>query len=130
MRDRFHNFPTARDTGTGFALAVNTSAGSVSGDTVPEFLLNIIRLIDKKGAMGKLEIPFCTSGTNYLVARAPEHPTGKKFGSIVRYEMRSSGETIYINTNHPRFFAIRQGARLLEAAGFRLIEVKEAKAGG
>jgi len=110
-------FPTARDTGSGFPLAVTTVAGTVAGRTVPEFLINILWLIDKNERLGKLEIPFPTSGANYLLACSPEHKTGRPFSAFLRYESGRSKATIYVNTNHPRFFGLRQGVRLLDAAG-------------
>ncbi len=119
MRKALHGFPTAKD--EGFALALNSSAGAVSGATVRVFLLNVVRLIDSEGVLENLAIPFCTSGSNYLVSRSPKQPTGEKFVNYFVYKVESSGDTLYVNINHPRFFALRQGARLLEAAGFKII---------
>ena len=116
-----HRFPTARDTGTGFALSIATPHGVVSGKSVREFLMTALRRIDEVGALEKLEIPFRTSGENYLLAHTPEHSAGRRFFTFEQYQPISRAASIYVNTNHPRFFGLRQGARLLEAAGIEVL---------
>lgn len=116
-------FPTARDAGTGFPLVLETSGGSVSGETVGEFLISVLRCIDEAGAWGNLEIPFRTSGENILLAYSPQHRTGRKFVAFRCYKPARREAVVYVNTNHPRFFGLRQGARLLEAAGIQVLKV-------
>jgi len=118
-------FPSARDTGTGFPLAIKTTAGTVEGETVPEFLIAVLRHIEEAGAWKRLEIPLKTTdggtGGNFLLAYAPQHSTGRPFGAHVVFEPKGKKQSVYVNTNHPRFFGLRQGVRLLEAAGFDVL---------
>lgn len=116
MVGRAEGFPTARDAANHFELAVRVERRTIAGRTVSAFLLNILRYIEDRGLLSSLELPVTTSGENYLVAKEPRHPSGRPFQTFAQYKPRK-GTPIYINTNHPRFFALRQGARLLEAAG-------------
>ena len=93
----------------------------MTGATVREFLENVLRKIEAEGAVGRIEIPFRTSGENYLIARSPAHSGGRPFVNTLQLDLKGSGGVIYVNINHPRFFALRQGARLLEAAGLRIL---------
>ena len=68
----------------------------------------------------KLTLPFTTSGTNNLVARSARHTDGRPFAVTLLYRP-TVGNPVYININHPRFFALRQGARLLEAVGLKAV---------
>ncbi len=111
------HFPSAIDAGKRFPLLLRTTVGTVSGETVARFFLNIINLIEANGLIEKLQIPFQTSGHNNLIAYLPQHPNGKPFINYIQYEFSFNNKMIYINTNHPRFFAIRQGARLIDAVG-------------
>ncbi len=115
-----HPFPTASDTWRTIPLALRVGDEVISGRSVREFFRNVLSHIDERGLMRKLALPFTTSGTNNLVARNPEHPDGRPFASIEIYQS-SDGKTIYINVNHPRFFALRQGARMLEAVGLKAL---------
>lgn len=111
-------YPTAKD--SGFALSLTTNLGTVSGGSAAEFLLNTLEFLERHDLLSVISIPFSTSGNNYLLSFEDEHPNGRKFFSYKEYEFR--GSIIFINTNHPRFFALRQGARLLNAAGLELVD--------
>jgi len=111
------HYPTARHTGNEVDLTLTVNREIVTGNTVGNFLLNVIVFIDRAGLLDGIGLPFSTSGANNLLAQKPHHPDGRKFNNSLEYSS-ISGITLYINTNHPRFFALRQGARLLEAAGF------------
>ncbi|GBR45088.1 hypothetical protein [Neokomagataea thailandica] len=113
-----HPYPTARDARTSFCLAVNVGDQRITGDNVPEFLCAVLNFIDKHNALAELTLPFCTSGKNFLLAASPEQKNGRPFPAYRRFEGKDRTTHFYINTNHPRFFALRQGARLLEATGF------------
>lgn len=111
-------YPTARDTGTGFKLALKVGSHIIRGDTVPEFLCTVLKFIDESNVLGNLPVPFHTSGQNFLIAISPEQEDGRPFSAFRRFEAKDHTTVIYVNTNHPRFFALRQGARLLDAVGF------------
>lgn len=113
MRKRF---PTVVDAGN-FPLLLHTSVGDIYGDTVKEFFWNVMKVIETNDLLAKLTIPFPTSGQNNLIAYLPTHPNGKPFFNHIKYEFSNSNKSVFINTNHPRFFAIRQGARIAEAVG-------------
>jgi len=113
-------YPTARDAGTGFRLAVNVGGRRIAGDSVPEFLCAVLSFIDEHDALIGITLPFHTSGENFLLAVSPEQKDGRPFPAYRRFEGKDRTTNFYVNTNHPRFFALRQGARLLEAAGFAL----------
>jgi len=70
---------------------------------------------------GGSKSPSETSGENYLIARSPAHSGGRPFVNTLQLDLKGSRGVIYVNINHPRFFALRQGARLLEAAGLRIL---------
>ncbi len=110
-------FPTARNTGQGFPLLLYVGKEPISGESVAEFLLHVLAYVERLGRLQQLRLPFLTSGTSYLVAHEPKNAEGRQFSAHVAY-ITSANVTLYINTNHPRFFALRQGARLLEAVGF------------
>ena len=111
-------YPTARDAGTSFKLALKVGSHIIKGDTVPEFLCRILRFIDESNVLENLSVPFYTSGQNFLLAVSPEHEDGRPFSAFRCFEAKDRTTIIYVNTNHPRFFALRQGARLLDAVGF------------
>lgn len=113
-------FPTAKDSGGSFELALIADGELVCGISGREFLLNIVRFIDMHNRLESLALPFTTTGEAYLLASAPVHSSGHEFASIAAYTRTSDGGTIFINTNHPRFYALRLGARMLEAAGFEV----------
>ena len=116
MAERPGRFPTALDSGLKFRLAIKVGPDTISGRTVSEYLLNIVTYVDEKGLLDALPIPFATSGDNYLIATAPKQPAGTPFVSSVRYRRNKNGD-LFISTNHPRFFGLRQGARILQAVG-------------
>ena len=118
MAHRKLQYPTARHTGDEVDLTLTVNGKTVAGHTVGDFLLNTIAFIDRAGLLDGIELPFSTSGANNLLAQKPQHPDGRAFNNSLEYHS-IGGTTLYINTNHPRFFALRQGARLLEAAGFK-----------
>jgi hypothetical protein len=111
-----HTFPTARNTSQIRALSLRVGLETVSGETVSVFLSNVILFIEARGRLSYLEIPFHTSGKNLLVSYDGHHSDGRLFSASCIYATKS-GATLHINTNHPRFFALRQGARLLAAVG-------------
>ncbi len=113
MARRDTRFPTSRE--TGFPLELVVEGKVISGPTVPEFFLNVVNYLKLRDLIDEIEMPFKTSGANYLLAYEPYHPSGRAFGAYI--EMDNKGRRVYVNTNHPRFFALRQGARLLQAAG-------------
>jgi hypothetical protein len=118
MKAQHHNrFPSARHSGT-ITLALLIGSDVVSGSTVRDFLTNILRFLDDRGLLETLVIPFGTTGANNLVSRDALHPDGRPFAVALCYRS-SSGDDLYININQPRFFALRQGARLLEAVGLK-----------
>jgi len=118
-----HPFPTASHKGDTIPLALRVGDEVVKGRTVKEFFFNVLSHIDERGLMRKLALPFATSGENNLVARDPQHPDGRPFLAVEIFRP-SEGKAIYINVNHPRFFALRQGARLLESVGLKAVPVQ------
>jgi hypothetical protein len=121
-------FPTARQAGTDFPLRVYVGSVAISGATVPEYFTNILRHVDDQELLGELPLPLQTSGENYLIATSPRHSSGKPFAHFIVYN-GAAGEKLYINTNHPRFFALRQGARILEALGIKVFLTPEESQG-
>ena len=109
-------FPTAKNTGSEVVLGVQVDDRIVSGETVGEFLYNVVAFLDELDRLASISLPFSTSGTNTLISTQPTHADGRQFNSVSVYE-RKGISPLYININHPRFFALRQGARLIEAAG-------------
>lgn len=115
MAQQRGRFPTATD--SGFRLAINVLGNTITGKTVPEYLSNVLSFIEQRGLLDRLPLPFGTSGDNYLIAATPQQPSGAPFNAFVEYCSKGKAGRLYLNTNHPRFFALRQGARLLEAVG-------------
>jgi hypothetical protein len=115
-------FPTAKDTGEEVNLSLRIGAQTVSGQNVKEFLRNVLLFIDEAGLLEDLTVPFPTSGANNLVAGDARHPDGRAFVNALEYRQKS-GRILYVNINHPRFFALRQGARLAAAVGLVPIPV-------
>jgi hypothetical protein len=109
-------FPTAKSTGSQVVLGVQVENRIVSGETVGEFLYNVVAFLHELDRLASISLPFSTSGTNILLSTQPIHADGRQFNSKSVYE-RKGLLPLYININHPRFFALRQGARLIEAAG-------------
>lgn len=109
-------FPTARYRGP-IALSLSVEGRPVFGRTVKSFLTAVVDHIIESNRFYQLELPFCTSGNNYLIAETPKHPGGRLFAAYTSIATPAGG-IIFVNVNHPRFFALRQGARLLKSVGF------------
>jgi hypothetical protein len=124
MRPKSHPFPTARQTGATIPLALRVGDEVISGGSVRDFLHNVLTHIDQKGLLKRLPLPFATSGVNNLVARSARHPDQRPFAVTLLYRP-VVGNPLYININHPRFFALRQGARLLEAVGLKAVPTEQ-----
>jgi hypothetical protein len=111
----YDHFPTAGHEGR-VNLRLRVGRTVLSGDTVRAFLVAIVEFIVEANAYKKISIPFTTTGQNYLLAKMPTHPSGRKFASFAK--VKFGQQLLYLNTNHPPFFALRMGDRLLRAAGF------------
>ena len=115
-------YPTSKVPGADIKLALRTEKGVVSGPTSAEFLLAIMIFIEQHSSIQDDKIPVRTTGSNILVSWSPFHDDGRAFSSHVSYKTLS-GRELFINTNHPRFFALRQGGKLLEEFGLSVTEV-------
>ena len=115
-RRRDSGFPTARNTGQAVPLLLYVGKDVVTGGSVAQFLLSVLEYVERRDRLAKLQLPFLTSGTSYLVSIEPKNAEGIEFRAHVSY-VTAENIALFINTNHPRFFALRQGARLLEAVG-------------
>jgi hypothetical protein len=113
--DPITRFPAASYPGS-IDLRIVVSGEEIYGSTVRVFFVSVLKFIIQKNALSKISIPFKTTGSNYLIAEQPIHPSGRPFASFEK--MCTPRQTLYININHPRFFALRQGFNLLQAAGF------------
>ena len=107
--------PTARHT-EAIDLRLLVNGRVISGETVAKFLVAVFEFIVKKKALARISVPFRTTGQNYLLAKSPVHPSTRPFANF--RQVNVGGQTLFLNTNHPRFFALRQGYELLRAAGF------------
>ena len=123
MHGNNQKYPTARDVGDKVNLELYVNGKNVFGQNVRGFLYNVVAFIDSANSLNRLPLPFPTLGANTLASREAYHFDGRPFVNNVEYRLKK-GPSLYINTNHPRFFARRQGARLVEAVGLFPLLVK------
>lgn len=108
-------FPTANTTEY-FSLELYVGDDRIYGNTVRLLFLTLFEYLEKKSKLSDLPIPFKTSGENVLVNASPHHLDGRGFVASLEY-ISKENQAYYININHPRFFALRQAARVLEVVG-------------
>lgn len=112
---RSPKLPTARHIGQ-IELCLLVGRKVIQAETAKSFFLEIIRFIEEEGKFWLISIPFHTTGQNFLISTQPFHPSGREFAAYETFRIGS--RTYYLNTVHPRFYALRLGVHLLEAAGF------------
>lgn len=113
--------PTSSRTGQS-PLSVELEDGTkIYGLYVRSFFLAAFKLLDDRGLLGKVEIPFSIGGRNrWFLNSEPIHRGGQDFTRALQYEPTSAGvDPFYFEVNSDRPGAIKAVKKLCRSVGLK-----------
>lgn len=93
-------YPMARDAGTDFPLALYVEGARIYGESVPKLLIEVLKFLDHRKALGTLRLPFHTSGQNFYSRRSLCRGTVGHSRHLTALKQKTAGRSISTPTIH------------------------------
>lgn len=96
-------------------ISVKVDGASFNATSVSDLYKQVLRFLDAKGCLEKLESPIATGTKRYLIAREPKHQRGNDFVQLIDHN------GYYMEANKSRDSALRDLGKLVKLCGFTLV---------